>query len=300
MKKFKFVIGMVAIVCAVFAIFYVLRSENALVVQPKGVIAKSQLDVIIKNILLMLIVVVPTLVALFVVAWKYRAKNAKAKHDPEHSQGVFGEVVLWIIPAIVIAVMAVHTWIDTHKLDPYHPIKSDVKTLKIQVVALDWKWLFIYPEQGIAALNFVQFPAKTPVHFELAADNSPMNSFWIPQLSGQIYAMTGMITPLHIMADGPGEYSGRAAEINGKGYADMTFVVKSTTQSDFENWVEGVKKTSLPLTDRVYHELAKSSVNNSMVLYSPVENDLFSKIVMQYLHPTPEKIWKTSSLENSH
>ncbi len=197
----------------------------------------------------MLIIIVPTFILLFVVAWKYRAKNAKAKYDPEHSHGVFGELILWMIPSVVIAVMAVITWNATHKLDPYKPLESEVKPLTIQVVALDWKWLFIYPEQGIATLNFVQFPERTPIHFELSADGSPMNSFWIPQLSGQIYSMTGMTTQLHIMADGPGEYTGRAAEINGEGFADMTFVAKSTSQSDFEDWV-AERKTISSATNR--------------------------------------------------
>jgi cytochrome o ubiquinol oxidase subunit II len=299
MKRIKFVIGILAIIGFVLAIFFVLRSENALVVHPKGIIAYSQLNVITKIILLMLIIIVPTFIALFVIAWKYRAKNSKAEYDPERSYGGFREALLWIIPAIVIAVMAFTTWNDTHKLDPYKQIKSDVKPLKIQVVALDWKWLFIYPEQGIAALNFVQFPAQTPIHFELAADSSPMNSFWIPQLSGQIYAMTGMITQIHMMADEPGEYSGRAAEINGKGYASMTFVVKSTPQADFEGWVEEVKKSSLPLTESLYNKLVKPSKKNPITLYSSVEQDLFSKIVMKYMHPTQKKLWKTSSLENS-
>lgn len=299
MKRIKLVIGILAFIGFVLGIFFVLRNENALVVHPKGIIANSQLNVIVKIILLMLIVVVPTFIALFVVAWKYRAKNSKAEYDPEQSYGGVREALLWIIPAIVIAVMAVTTWNDTHQLDPYKPIKSDVEPLKIQVVALDWKWLFIYPEQQIAALNFVQFPAKTPVHFELAADSSPMNSFWIPQLSGQIYSMAGMITSLHMMADEPGEYSGRAAEINGKGYASMTFVAKSTSQAEFEDWVQEVKKSSHPLTDSLYNKLVKPSKKNPIALYSSVEENLFSKIVMKYMHPTQKKLWKTSSLENS-
>lgn len=286
MKRVKFVIGILAILGMVLAVFFVLRSDNALLTHPKGIIARSELELIGTNYLLMLIVVVPTLIALFWIAWKYRSNNSKAKYDPEHSHGVFGELILWVIPSVVIAVMAVITWYATHELDPYKPIKSEVKTLKIQVVALDWKWLFIYPEQGIASLNFVQFPDSTPIHFTLSADGSPMNSFWLPQLSGQIYCMSGMITPLHIMADEPGEYTGRAAEINGKGFADMTFIAKSTSQSDFEDWVASVKQSSFVLTDSIYSELAKSSTNNPITLYSYVEEDLFDKIVMKYMHPT--------------
>jgi cytochrome o ubiquinol oxidase subunit II len=286
MKRIKFVIGILAILSLALAIFFLLRSENALLTHPKGVIARSELELIGTNYLLMLIVVVPTLIALFWIAWKYRANNPKAKYDPEHSHGVFGELILWMIPSVVIAVMAVITWYATHELDPYKPLKSEVKTLKIQVMALDWKWLFIYPEQGIASVNYVHFPDRTPIHFSLSADGSPMNSFWLPQLSGQIYCMSGMITPLHIMADGPGEYTGRAAEINGVGFADMTFIAKSSSQSDFDDWVAQVKQSSFKLTDSIYNEMAKSSTNIPITFYSYVEEGLFDKIVMKYMHPT--------------
>jgi cytochrome o ubiquinol oxidase subunit II len=285
MKRIKFIIGIFAILSTLFAIFFVLRSENALLTHPKGIIAQSELNLIATNYLLMFIVIIPTFILLFVVVWKYRAKSSKAKSGPEYSLGVFGELLLWIIPSVVIAVMIVITWKAAHKLDPYEPIKSEVQPLTIQVVALDWKWLFIYPEQGIATLNFVQFPAGTPIHFELAADGSPMNSFWIPQLSGQIYSMTGMTTQLHMMADEPGVYSGRAAEINGEGFADMTFVVRSVSQSDFEGWIGLVRQSPLRLTDSIYNELAKPSQNNPVALYSYVEKDLFNKVVMKYMHP---------------
>ena len=199
----KLIAGILALFIAAWAIFFVLGSEQALVTHPKGFIAHGELNLIQTNILLMLCVVVPIFAFLFVTLWKYRAKNEKASTKRERPHRVSRELILWAIPAVVVAVMIAVTWRATHALDPYRPLASDVKPLKIQVVALDWKWLFIYPEQGIASLNFVQFPDRTPVQLSLSADGSPMNSFWLPQLSGQIYAMTGMVTPLHIMADGP-------------------------------------------------------------------------------------------------
>lgn len=286
MKRYKLVIGVLAVLSAAFAIYYVLNHEKTLLTHPKGIIAQSELSVIITSYLLMLIIILPTFVLLFVVAWKYHAKNKKAKYDPEQKPRAFKEVILWIIPSSVIAVMAVITWDVAHKLDPYRPLVSDIRPLTIQVVALDWKWLFIYPEQGIATVNLIQFPEKVPIHFDLAADGSPMNSFWVPQLSGQIYAMTGMITQLNIMADEIGEYAGRAAEINGRGYADMTFVVKSTSQSDFEEWVAKVKKSPLKLTSSVYNEMIKPSEKNPIALYSDVDDGLFNDLVMKYMHPT--------------
>jgi cytochrome o ubiquinol oxidase subunit 2 len=287
LKKIKFIVGILAILGLLLSVFFLLRSEKALITHPKGIIAKKELELIYTHYLLMLIVVVPTLIALFWIGWKYRAKNSKATFDPEHSHKVWAELILWIIPSLVIAVMATITWHATHELDPYKPLKSDILPLKIHVVALDWKWLFIYPEQNIASLNFVQFPDSTPIHFILSADGSPMNSFWLPQLSGQIYCMSGMITPLHIMADEPGVYVGRAAEINGPGFADMTFIAKSTSQEDFNDWVSLVKQSPLKLNDHVYNELCKSSMNNPITLYSDVEENLFEKIVMKYMHPIP-------------
>jgi cytochrome o ubiquinol oxidase subunit II len=285
MKKVRFSIATLAVVCLALIIFFVLRTEIALVTNPKGIIAQKQLDLIITNVVLMVSIIFPTFIAFFAVASKYFAQNPKAEYDPEHAYGFFAEVALWGIPSIIILVMAIITWNATHELDPYRPLQSEVKPLTIQVVALDWKWLFIYPEQGIATVNFVQFPNLTPIRFELAADESPMNSFWIPQLGGQIYAMTGMITKLHMMADDPGEFSGRAAEINGAGFADMTFVAKSSSQPDFDHWVSEVKQSPLRLTDTAYSELLKRSQNHPVTLFSYVENDLFNKIVMKYMHP---------------
>ena len=297
LKRIKFAIGILALFCMALAIFFVLRSDGALITHPKGIIARDELDLIHTVILLMLIIVIPTFVLLFAIAWKYRASNTKAKYEPETKHGVFKELILWIIPSIIIAVMAPITWKATHKLDPYRPLSIDVQPLAIQVVALDWKWLFIYPEQGIATVNFFQFPAGTPIHLSLAAHGSPMNSFWLPQLSGQIYAMTGMTTQLHIMADEPGVYTGRAAEINGKGFADMTFVAKSTSQSDFDTWVAEVKQSPARLTNNAYTELAKPSQKNPIALYSYVEKNLFNEIVMKTMHPN-EISWETSSPGN--
>ena len=157
MKKIHYVIGPLALLGMAAIVFFVLRSEFAVTTHPKGVMARSELELIATNILLMLIVIVPTFLFLLRTVWKYRAKNGNAKYDPGPARGIFRELILWIIPSPVIAVMAVHTWNATHKLDPYRPLGGR-HPLEIRVVALDWKWLFIYPEQGIATVNFVQFP----------------------------------------------------------------------------------------------------------------------------------------------
>ncbi len=284
--KIKFLIGLLAVIAGAIGITVVLMSENALVVQPKGMIAHSELELIITNILLMLVIIVPTYFLLFAVVWKYCIKNDQANYDPDHHFGIPGELLMWGLPSVVVVVMAIVTWEATHQLNPYKPLESKVPPLTIQVVAMDWKWLFIYPEQGIATLNHFTIPEGTPIHFKLTADNAPMNSFWIPQLSGQIYSMTGMTTQLNVMAQGPGIFQGRAVEINGEGYADMTFLVTSTPKQDFEKWVEKVKDSPHHLTEKTYDELLKPSIDRSMTLFSQVKEDLFHEIVHKYMYPS--------------
>ena len=284
--KSRFLIGMLAVVIGLVAVVIVLTNDKALVVNPKGLIARKELELIITNILLMLVIIVPTYILLFTVVWKYCIKKEKAKYDPDHSYGPIGELIMWGLHSIVVAVMAIVTWDRTHKLNPYKPIESEVKPLAIQVVALDWKWLFIYPELGIATFNYFHIPEQTPIHLKLTADGSPMNSFWIPQLSGQIYSMTVMSTQLYLMADERGEYVGREVEINGEGYADMTFSVKSISSKDFEDWIALVKKSPLHLTEETYEDLVKPSVNKSTLSFSEIENNLYHKIIHKYMYPT--------------
>lgn len=279
MKTIKWVLIFFAFLGILFTIFFVFTGENVQVFQPKGLIAKQELHLILVNLTLMHIILIPTLICLLVVVWKYRASNSKAKYDPEKKYGKMNQVILWLLPTVIVTIMAIHTWKETHRLDPYQRIGSTEKEFLIQVVALDWKWLFIYPEQKIAAVNFVQFPEKRPIRFELTADGSPMNSFWIPQLSGQIYCMTGMVTPLHVVADGVGVYPGRAAEINGEGYAKMTFIATSTTQADFNEWVDKVKESPMQLNHKVYSQLLKPSIDHPIQFYSQVEKNLFETIV---------------------
>jgi cytochrome o ubiquinol oxidase subunit II len=284
--KTKFLVGLLAIILGVIGVVLVLASEHALVIHPKGIIAQGELELIIANILLMLLIIIPTYILLFTVVWKYCIKNENAEYDPDHSYGALGELAMWGLPSIIVVLMAIVTYEATHKLNPYKPIESETKALSVQVVAMDWKWLFIYPDLGIATLNYFFIPEQTPIHLKLTADGSPMNSFWIPQLSGQIYSMTGMSTQLFLMANAPGEYTGRAVEINGEGYADMTFAVKSTASKEFEDWVAEVKKSSDHLTNDTYNELIKPAVNKSVILFSEVEKDLYHKIIDKYMYPT--------------
>ncbi len=183
---------------------------------------------------------------------------------------------------IIIVVLAIITWRSSHKLNPFTPIESDKKALAIQVIALQWKWLFLYPEQGIATLNYVQFPEKTPIAFEITSD-APMNSFWIPQLGGQIYAMPAMRTKLHLIANEPGTFRGASANISGTGFASMHFVAEACSEEAFAEWVNTVRASGQPLGSEEYEALAQPSEKNPVAHYVLKQGDLFDTVVMKYM-----------------
>ncbi len=254
------------------------------VLDPKGAIGLAERNLMVTAILLMLIVAIPVFIILFTFARKYRAGNTKAKYAPDTDHNRIAAIALWAIPAVIIFIIAILNWKSTHALDPYKPIDSTAKPLTIQVVALQWKWLFIYPEQHIATVNFIQFPEKTPLHFQLTAE-APMNSFWIPQLGGQMYAMAGMSTQLHLIANETGDFRGSAAEISGRGFAGMKFIARSTSQADFDAWVQSVKQSSTTLSLDEYNNLALPSENNPVAFYASVEDSLYNTIMMKFMAP---------------
>ena len=282
--------GVLAIIVALFA--FLLSGKNLGILAPAGTIASQQRELIIWTCLLSLLVVLPVFAMTFYIIWKYRASNKKAKYNPEMHTSVFAEVLWWVVPLILITILAVITWVSTHKLDPYRPIESNVKPVTIQVVALNWKWLFIYPEQRIATVNYLRFPVDTPINFQLTAD-APMNSFWIPQLGGQVYTMAGMQTKLHLMADKLGTYRGSSANLSGEGFSGMKFDATATSREDFDVWVESVKQSGKPLTQAAYKQLAEPSKDVPMATYSPYDTTLYDTILMKYMMPghgtTPQK-----------
>lgn len=260
------------------------------VLNPKGIIAQSEFRLLVESILLMFIIVIPVLIMVIAIGWIYRAKNKRnAEYKPNwgHSNAI--EIVCWSVPCIIIAVLATMTWISTHKLDPYRPIYvKGKKQLTIQVVALDWKWLFIYPKQGIATVNYLHIPVGTPVEFQITSD-APMNSMAIPQLAGQIYAMGGMRTKLHIVATHPGVYGGFSANYSGNGFAQMRFKVHAGSEGQFNAWVAKVKRSHRHLNIGSYAQLARPSINNPLVDYSSVSQGLFTGIINQFLNPAVAK-----------
>lgn len=284
-KKFRLPIAILLAVGAVLVTaILLLRGNNFAVLDPKGPIAQEQLNLIIFTSLLSLIVVIPVFVLTFYIVWKYRAGNKKAVYSPEWDRSRTAEAIWWLVPLALIAVLAVITWITTHRLDPYRPIDSDKKPITVQVVALQWKWLFIYPEQKIASVNYLQFPEDTPINFEITAD-APMNSFWIPQLGGQVYAMAGMKTKLHLQATEPGEYKGSSANISGEGFAGMKFPAWATSQQEFDKWVESVRQSPYALDMEEYGQLAKPSKNEPPRFYVAPYAELYDTVMMKYMTP---------------
>ncbi len=247
-------------------------------------IAYEQRNLIITYVSLMLLIVLPVIITGYFVAWKYRSSNTRAEFTPDAKHSAWSEIRLWIPSTTIVLVMSIVTWNAAHKLDSHKPLQNEVKPLTIQVIALQWKWLFIYPEQGIATVNYVEFPEKTPVTFTLTADG-PFSSFWIPQLGGQLYAMTGMSQSLHLIADKEGQYRGSNAEISGHGFAGMTFPAKSVSASEFQNWVNSVKQSPHSLTLKEYDTLAKPSEDTPPIFYSSTEGDIFNTIMMRFMAP---------------
>ncbi len=251
---------------------------------PKGIIALEQRNLLLIIQALMLIIIIPVYVLTFVFSWKYSAGNPKGKYDPDLVDNVVAEYFWWGIPCILTLIIGVLTWIKTYQLDPYKPLESNKKEMTIQVVALQWKWLFIYPEEKIASLNFLQFPKQTPIHFEITAD-APMNSFWIPHLGGQIYAMPKMKTELHLIADEAGDFRGSSANLSGEGFAGMHFITRASSEEDYHKWVEKAKKAKV-LKWEDYEKMAEPSSDNPEELYRLKDEKLFDQILMKYMnHP---------------
>jgi len=278
----KFIILLLIFTSVLVASLAYIFMTDVAVLNPKGSIGLKQRDLLTFSTYLLLIVVIPVFLMTFGIAWKYRAENKKAKYDPEHEHNFLAECIWWGVPCLIMIVLGAITWKACHELDPFRPLEGEKKPITIQAVALQWKWLFIYPEQKIATVNLVEFPVDTPVHFEITAD-APMNSFWIPRLGGQIYAMSGMKSTLYLIADAVDEYRGSSANISGSGFSGMAFTAKSSTQEDFDQWVEMVRGSGIGLNQSSYDELAKQSAYNPVAYYRLEKDDLFESIVMKYM-----------------
>lgn len=263
-------------------VMMLLQGTDVALFNPKGLIAGEQLHLMLFSVAVLLAIAVPTLTLFYFFAWKYRESNTKATYNPHVRNGKLFVFSLWAIPTIFMLVLASVMWPATHKLAPKQAIVADSEPLTIQVIAMRWKWLFIYPEQNIATVNFVQVPTGTPVQFELTADETPMSSFWIPHLGGQLYAMTGHENQLNLMAETPGDYQGSSAEINGAGFAGMKFTARASGKTDFDLWVQTVKQSSNVLDTAGYEKLLKPSENNPAAFYSQADPNLYDDLLIKY------------------
>lgn len=268
---------------------------NAVLLSPSGDVAVQQRDLIIWSTVLMLIIIVPVIVLTLLFAWRYRASNRDAAYDPEWDHSTMLELVIWACPLLIIIALGALTWVSTHKLDPYRaldrvaegrPVAADVRPLVVEVVALDWKWLFVYPEQGIATVNEMAAPVDRPIEFRLTA-STVMNSFFVPALAGQVYAMPGMVTRLQAVINEPGAFEGISANYSGAGFSGMRFTFHGMTHDDFDGWVEQVKtKGSAGVLSReAYLELERPSERDPVRHYTGVAPDLYDAIVNRCVEP---------------
>lgn len=269
---------------------------DPIVMQPSGSIGMAQRDLFLFALGIMSLVVIPVFVLLGYIAWKYRATNKKARYAPNWSTSPLLETLWWGIPILVVAVLSLVAYQTSHKLSPFRPIESSAKTIDVQVIALQWKWLFIYPEYNVASVNELVIPVSQPVAFVIAAD-SPMNSFWIPELGGQIYAMNGMSTKLHLEASKTGEFRGLSSNLSGEGFADMKFAVKSVDASTFAT-IMRVNADSQPLDMTQYELLASPGVMTEPQWYKLADTKLFQNVIDKYMLPTSDRTPYDKSMQH--
>jgi cytochrome o ubiquinol oxidase subunit 2 len=256
------------------------------VLDPQGPVGAANRTILLNALSIMLVIVVPTILAVLIFAWWYRASNARARYQPGFVYSGRIEIVVWSIPFLVILFLSGVIWVGSHELDPFEPLDSPDKPARVQVVSLDWKWLFIYPDHGIASVNDLVIPAGVPVHFSLTSA-SVMNNFFVPQLGSMIAAMNGMVSQLHLKADKPGEYFGLSTQLSGDGFSDMNFNVRAVPQGAFAQWVATARQSEQVLDRASYVTLSQQSQNVHPFTYRAVDPNLFGAIVTQEIPPGP-------------
>lgn len=287
MKKLKIWLPILAVIGVVGITAWYLSRYSIPVMQPRGPVGQKERGLMLFALALAVLVVVPTFVIAIFIAVKYREENhtAATKYKPNFDHSRLFESIWWGIPILIIGILSVVAWNSAHSMDPYKPLASSQEPLTVQVVALDWKWLFVYPAQRVASVNLAQIPVNRPVEFQVTSDTI-MNSFWVPQLGGQIYAMPGMLTTLYLQADKPGNYFGTPANIAGEGFSRMNFTVRAGSQTDFDKWVKTARQSAKRLDPATYAALAKPSDNVPVSYYKSVPDGLVNDIAMKYMMPS--------------
>ena len=263
-----------------------LASCSGGVLDPLGPVGAGDAKILINATLIMLAIVIPTILLAFWMAWHYRASNRKAEYLPYWSYSGRIEAVVWSIPTLTIMFIGGLIWIGSYKLDPFRPLPSDSPPLEVQVVSLDWKWLFIYPQQHVATVNQLVVPAGTPVHFSITSA-SVFNVFFVPRLGSMIYAMPGMVSQLHLQADEPAQMWGISAQFSGDGFSDMQFDVRSVPSPDFEAWVASVRGDGPVLDEPAYVRLMQQTQNVPPSSFAAIDPQLFARVATQKIPPGP-------------
>jgi cytochrome o ubiquinol oxidase subunit II len=254
------------------------------ILNPKGIITYEERKLFFDTLALMLIVVLPVIVMSFTFVYHYQVSHRVKQYKPNWSHSLFLESLWWGIPCVIILVLAILTWKKTYELDPYRKMIGSQPPLLIQAIALPWKWLFIYPQQDIATINYLVIPVGQPVEYWITTDNVPMSAFFIPQLGSQIYAMAGMRTRLNLLADQPGDYDGMNTQFNGDGFSDMHFPVHVVEPDKMQQWISQIKKSPNRLTDAAYNELLHPSIGGKPQFFSGVTSNLFQNVLNTYLN----------------
>lgn len=272
----------VAVLTAVFVAMYIASQGASMpVIDTKGEIADAQRDTLYLAVGIMSIIIIPVFILTAYISWRYRDSNKKATYSPLWASNKWLEAIWWGVPIAIVAVLSVITWQTSHSLDPYKPLVSSQKAINIQVVALQWRWLFIYPDENIASIGEFAMPTDTPINFVITSD-APMNSFWIPQLGGQIYAMSGMSTKLHLSAREAGDYRGVSANLSGEGHADMTFTAKARPHSEYRQWIASAKASKDVLDTAIYEQLRLPTKDSTISHYRLKEALLYDAIINRY------------------
>jgi cytochrome o ubiquinol oxidase subunit II len=256
------------------------------VLDPHGPVGKAERVILYDSTAIMLAVIVPVIVLTLVFAWWFRAKNSQARYRPDWEYSGRIEMIIWSIPALVILFLGGIAWTGSHDLDPPLPLAESTAPLDIEVVSLDWRWLFIYPHEGIASLNRLVVPAGVPLRFRLTS-TTVMNSFFVPQLGSQIYAMPNMVTRLNLKADQPGTYEGLSAQFSGDGFSDMRFDLVSTEVEDFKAWVNATKTQGGVLDAATFDELTRPAKAGKPQTYAQVSEGLFDRISTSHMAAVP-------------
>src|SRR5499426_880131 len=269
------------------SVFALSGCEQLIVLRPRGVVAEGTSTLLIDSFIIMLPIVVPTILAALIFGWWYRSSNRRANFQPSFVESGKIELITWAIPLLTIMLLGSVAWIGSHDLDPAKPLSSKEEPLNVQVVSLDWKWLFIYPDQNVASVNRLVIPAGVAVRFTLTSA-SVWNAFFVPQLGSMIYTMNGMATQLNLQANEPGVFMGLSAMFSGNGFADMHFKTEAVPKAAFDAWAKETKNSRGPaLSSQAYKELSVQSMKVAPFTYSSVEPGLFNKIVTQELPPGP-------------